>query len=80
MSMTVETARQLIARIQAAICMVNQEELLEQIALSLTEQEFDELCEDFQGIAKETHREVCISRAGGMYILGMPLLIRTMRQ
>jgi hypothetical protein len=73
--MTVTHAVELVRRIQAGVCMVGQEELLEYIALSLTETEFDEVCEDL--LTRDSRpTEVKVDPGVAMLILGMPVLIR----
>jgi hypothetical protein len=76
--MTVQSATELVRRLQAGLALVNQEELLEYVALSLTETEFDELCEDFQRYEHRPSGHQTIK--GVMYILGMPVLIRALRE
>jgi hypothetical protein len=75
--MNIDIAAALVKRVQNSICLSGQEELLEHVALALTEQEFDELCADYQYSREQKH--AVLTPRGLMLILGMPVLIRTMK-
>jgi hypothetical protein len=76
--MDMASAANLVKRIQTALAMLNQEELLEYVALSLTEDEFDEVCQDYN-FNEGRDPNVKVRPGVAMLICGMPVLIRSVR-
>jgi hypothetical protein len=76
--MDMTTAAGLVRRIQNSLCLTSQEELLEHVALGLTEDEFDELCEDYN-FNEGRDPNVKVRPGVSMLILGMPVLIRSVK-
>jgi hypothetical protein len=74
--MTIDKAAAMVRALQNMTVVNGREELLEYVALALTEREFDELCVDFN---VEPHTEAHLCPSGLLLIHGMPVLIRTMK-